>query len=650
MRTNRTIIKYILLSFFCTNIFATTNVEKNTVKYESTTPSINNKKENKGRLQAGPVAFIAMWLLKDVFFEKFKTDLQNVIADNTYGIIYKEIFGSSDGSTVSNQQINKNFDDIIDRQITTIKTINANHHQIIDLYNLKEANEFASIQTKISANLDSINQYLYSYSSIAPTNIDINKDTLDNMSFSINLKAFDKQLKNSSVKTNLLKKLYTIANNEKYQDYWRSLSFSSNLQSGVASNSSFNLDTYFTVVYNEYSNLANEIKPNMDSKYVIYNTNITNPDNVSEKILATNNLFLHKKTYDDFLYTNTLKAAYALELVYKYELLAAYAYYNLNNKDIALPSTFINGGAPVNSYEEAEKLLNKKLNNAYKNLSKGLLKYQNKFNIENYIKGDWYIKLFSDISNVKQSDNINNFLSLNPNLFFEFDENNNLERNLIYFDGMYLRVKKENLYYPIHTNVSACSEPKLTSNGSTLQCSSKEGKVDYADDTIKPDFVDLINNYVYSPGVSDIAREDATYGYDPYMYDTLGNIIGKYQELENPLYKNMRVIASTIPNSNYTLKLNRPRAMDIPIPNANGTKQYYLMSYKGNMFYIANVSTKWYTYLIFNCIKNDNNCSMNFIGTPNDYPIVEIIFKDGSKLTFWRSTIYENIASKRFTN
>lgn len=621
MRFNKLIQKYALLCFLCSNVIAT-NLENNIAKAHKNQHQINNNLENKEKLQFAPLAIITTWLLKDVFFNKFKEDIKDAIIDNTYGVIYKDIFGDSQQAR-DNKEINAKLNQIIHKQVETIKIINANHKQIIDFFNSQTDNQFSSIQGKVSSNLDFINQYLPHYSSMKPTN-DINRDSLNNISFNFDLSYYDITIRrNPNIKKNLLKKIYTLENNTIINDYWRALSFKENAKANLLSTSNFNLDTYFSNIYNGYANKLNDVIPKKDNNYFISNTNKTNPDNISEEILATNNLFLHKKAYDDLLYLNTLKAAYTLELIYKYELLAAYVYYKLDIKDIAMPSTFIKG-AIAKSYEEAKQLLDKRIENAYKNLSKGLLNYQNKFNLENYVKGNWYITLFEiKGDDLKKNNNINNFLSLNPDKFFKFDKNNNLEKNLIYFDGMYLRIIKNNILYPIHTNVLACSSSELTSNGKALECSHK-------DDILNSEFIDLsYNNNSFNSG--DIGSYFTKLFY--------GNV-----DTQSVILKNMKLLSSTIPDKNLKLLIEE-NGIKIQTPNSNGIKQYYLMSYKGNMFYIANASTRWNAYLNIACINYDNNCSIQ----SKDNKVVVLIFKDKSELEIYRR-VTKHIKHRSYKN
>ncbi|HMT02952.1 MAG TPA: hypothetical protein PKD00_06530 [Burkholderiales bacterium] len=320
------------------------------------------------------------------------------------------------------------------------------------------------------------------------------------------------------------------------------------------------LNTFYKKLVNEKIINLSPIETNENAISILTN-DLQNPKKSDEQELAKYNMFANKIYYDNSVNITILQVASLLNIIYKYELFAAYLHFNIN-KNIPLPPSLVR---PKN-FEEAKLQLEKLFIQRANNIVKISKEAKNLYNLDTYIKGDWYKTIY------KTESSLNDFVhnTTNPVLSTKKDANGNtlVEKNNLYYNGLFLRA-----YTPkgkeLNTNTRACNL--------TIRATENALKCDTGIDNFNYSFVDF-NNFTKVPG---------TYSTTLYL-------------------KNNSNYFKIISNLNGDKKLDLGRNFEIPTKNSNYA---YLVSYKNNMFYISNVGSWKDSYIHVDCIKYDNNCS-----------------------------------------
>lgn len=290
----------------------------------------------------------------------------------------------------------------------------------------------------------------------------------------------------------------------------------------------------------------------------------------NEENLKRYNIFANKIFYDSMVDILVFNTGQLYEYIYKLELFALYlkfqkGFYQINLPSLVNPKDFADG--------------KKQLDKLFKNRSENLLKIgtetKNKYDLNKYIKGEW----FKQISGINKYSDINQFVLNKDFPVLIFDKDGKFIRNNIYSNSLFLRVTNKNAK-DNYTNIKACKNLTLQYSDKAFQCNNTYDNLNYL-------FVDFENN-----GYSNFS-----YDYDYILKDNLDaklNIISKSTDGTNvyPISINTQIPALSVKHKN--------------------AKYAHLLTFEGSMFYFFNTEGRLWNNIGVGCIKYDNNCLIKY--------------------------------------
>ncbi len=293
---------------------------------------------------------------------------------------------------------------------------------------------------------------------------------------------------------------------------------------------------------------------------------------VSEKDLSKYNIFANKIYYDRSIDLTAAQVGVLLLKIYKYEAFAIYTHYKASQYQTLCPASVPCTG----SYEDAIQNLNGLFTARMKNVVLISKEAKNYYDLNLYIKGNWFQTLY----NRPITENLNDFV--HNVTILDVNDSGLIIRNQLYSNSLFLRVDKAGIpdkdghikLKTFFTNIRACKDRTYSFTNNSFQCSN----------IVSDNFDDSFVNY--DGGGKDNSDLSIGFNFD----NSIQNFYQKFNILSNlsnyPLSINNKVIAFTSKNARYA----------------------YLLSYNNNMFYISNSDGKIFNNINVGCIKYDYNC------------------------------------------